>query len=146
MHTIFYYTSSENNQLNKSLSRSYSLTGAVRGETNVIRPQIMYEAASLDSYNYAYIQEFERYYFVREIRSIRNGLWLVSLEVDPLMSFKSAIENLKVILQETEGTGEDNYLSDSRVWVTKVKDKTDIIQFPSGLLNNGTFILITAGG
>lgn len=146
MHTTFYYNSSENNQLNKNLSRSYPLTGVIRGESNVINPQILYEVDSLSPYNYAYIQEFERYYFIREVRSVRNGLWLVTMEVDPLMSFKSAIMNMSVILQETESTGEDSYLSDSRVWVTKVKDKTDIIQFPSGLLSNGTYILITAGG
>ena len=39
----------------------------------------------------------------------------------------------------------DNYLV-SESWVSKVKTKTDILQFSNGLLDSGEYILITAGG
>lgn len=146
MNIKLYYTNSENNQLDKSLTLVYNLTGTLRNESNIVRPIILIEADSLGNSNYAYIPAFNRYYFITEITSIRTGLWLLLLESDPLMSFKDAISRLEVILQESETVSVDNYLSDNRVWLAKVKDKTSIIQFPNGLLNTGEFILITAGG
>ena len=141
-----YYTASDNNQLTKTIELTQTLTGALRNESDIVRPQILIECVSVSDSNYAYIPEFHRYYFIREVESIRNGLWLIRLESDPLMSFRTSINQLQVILQETENVGVDNYLADDRVWVAKVKDKTSIITFPNGLLESGEYILITAGG
>ena len=146
MQINLYYTASENNQLQKDLISISTLTGVLRNESNVVNPVILIEADTITNCNYAEIPEFNRYYFIKEIESVRNGLWRLSLESDPLMSFKDSILALYVILQETENTGIDNYLSDDRVWVAKVKDKTSIIPFSSGLSENGDYILITAGG
>lgn len=141
-----YYTSSENNQLVKHLSLTRTLTGSLRNESDVVHPQVLVEVANVSDSNYAYIAEFHRYYYIREIKSVRTGIWLLYLESDPLMSFQTSIKNLQVVLLESENTAIDNYLSDDRVWVAKVKDKTSIINFPYGLLESGEYILITAGG
>lgn len=146
MDLIFYYNSSENNKVDKSLSAAYPLVGTLRDDCDIINPQILVKADSLSAYNYAYIPEFNRYYFIKEINIYRNELWIVSLSVDVLMSYKNDILELSVILQESEIAGINNYLSDDRVWFNSVKDKTDIINFPNGLLENGEYILITAGG
>lgn len=61
------------------------------------------------------------------------------------MSFKEPMKNFQVILDHSEVTGVTNYQS-SPVWQALVKTKTDIINFPYGLSENGEFILITAGG
>lgn len=61
------------------------------------------------------------------------------------MSFASQILACKGILDETTSTGKNNYLR-GRNWVALEKSKTDIVTFPSGLNDNGEFILITAGG
>lgn len=141
-----YYTSDENNKINKRLSNALLLTGTMRNDSSIISPVIMVEGSSFNSYNYAYIPQFDRYYFIKEITNYRNNLWILTLEVDVLMSFKSSILNMHCIFIETETTGADRYLSDTRVWVNKVKDKTDILTFPNGLLESGEYILITAGG
>lgn len=141
-----YYTSDENNKINKSLRNGMILTGTMRNDSSIISPVIMVEGSSFNSYNYAYIPQFDRYYFIKEITNYRNNLWILTLEVDVLMSFKSSILNMHCIFIETETTGADRYLSDTRVWVNKVKDKTDILTFPNGLLETGEYILITAGG
>ena len=52
---------------------------------------------------------------------------------------------MNVILNNTQETGLSNYLA-SPNWVNLVKTKTDIKVFPSGLSEQGEFILITAGG
>lgn len=141
-----YYTGDENNKIRKTLNNALILTGTMRDSSSIIKPVIMVEGASFNGYNYAYIPTFDRYYFIKEIINYRNNLWILELECDVLMSFKSSILNMNCILLETESKGADKYLADTRVWVTKVKDKTDIINFPSGLLENGEYILITAGG
>lgn len=61
------------------------------------------------------------------------------------MSFKDTINNFDVILNHSEVKGAKDY-AQSHVWQSLVKTKTDIITFPSGLSENGEFILITAGG
>ena len=138
-------TGSEPNKINKTLSAGYSMTGTLREETNVVTPDILIEIDNPTGYNYAYIPDFGRYYFIREMRSIRNGLWRISLKVDVLMSFRSSILSVPVILSDTESVGQEFYQAGD-AWKTKVKEKTDIIPFSSGLSENGHFILITAGG
>lgn len=141
-----YYTSDENNKINKNLSSPLVLTGTMRDSSSIVNPVILVEGVSFNAFNYAYIPNFDRYYFIKEIVNYRNDLWILELECDVLMSFRSSILNMNCILLETESKGADKYLSDTRVWVAKVKDKTDIINFPNGLLENGEYILITAGG
>ena len=141
-----YYTSDENNKINKSLSNAIILTGTMRDSSSIINPVILVEGTSFNEYNYAYIPQFDRYYFIKSITNYRNNLWILELECDVLMSFKSSILNMNCIFIETEVDGADRYLADQRVWVAKVKDKTDILTFPNGLLENGEYILITAGG
>lgn len=140
------YTTSENNAITKQLNDIVSLTGTLRSESSVIHPVIMIEANSIRNYNYAYIPQFGRYYYITGVTNFRNNLWIVNFSVDVLMSFRNSILNTQCVLLETEVTGADPYLPDSRVWVTKVKDKTDIVPFPNGLLSQGEYILITAGG
>lgn len=43
------------------------------------------------SCNYAYIPAFNRNYFIQDVTSVRNRLWAVSMQVDPLMSFRDEI-------------------------------------------------------
>lgn len=120
-------------------------SGTLREETSVTAPVVLMELENPSGYNYAHIPEFGRYYFIRDMVSVRKGLWRVSMQVDVLESFKNYILDLGVILSDSENTGAENYLSGD-VWKAKVKEKTDIINFPSGLSETGHFILITAGG
>lgn len=137
--------SSEANCLNKKLYSGIQLTGSMREDTPISDPVFRIESNNPSSYNYCYIPEFSRYYFIREIVSLRTSLWELHLHVDVLMSFRNAIRASMVVLEESSIEGVNNYLNND-VWVTTVKDKTDIIQFPNGLLENGEYILITAGG
>lgn len=141
-----YNTYSEKNMINKSLVNALNFEGTLRSETSIINPVFNIESSTnLVDYNYCYIQEFGRYYFIKDIRSIRNNLWEISLQVDVLMSFRNDILNSEGIIIDTENVNSDMYQNHDS-WNTKVKTKTDIISFPSGLLESGEYILITAGG
>lgn len=146
MNVTLYTNNSESNELNKVLSNSLTFECILREATSVQDPIILLEVnANISQYNYCYIEDFQRYYYIRDIVSIRNKLWQVHCHVDVLMSFKTSILSSTAILDETTVTGASNYISNN-VWTALAKDKTSIIPFSSGLLNNGTYILITAGG
>ena len=140
-----YKNHSEKNKIRKSLTGEVEYSGTLRDETSVINPVVMIHATNLSLFNYAYIPEFHRYYYITDIVSVRTGLWRVTMSVDVLMSFKSGILDLNVILSDTETTGQSDYYAGDQ-WRSLVKTKTDIINFSNGLLNDGEYILITAGG
>lgn len=145
MQIVLGVTLDERNKLNKTFSNTVTYTGNLKEETSVIKPSIVIEAVNLSQYNYMYIFEFGRYYFITDIVSIKNNLWRVNGAVDVLMSFKNAINNCPIIISNTETTLSESYLMGD-VWKTLVKSKTDIISFPSGLNSTGEYILITSGG
>lgn len=145
MNIILYVNNSEKNKIGKNLTNDFSLSGTLRDATDIINPIILVELNEIANYNYCYISNFKRYYFITDITVIRTGLYAISLSVDVLESFKSDIKNLSVILLNTENVGLNNYLP-SQVFRNNVKSKTDILNFPNGLNDSGEFILITAGG
>lgn len=145
MEITLYVNNSEVNRIGKKLTNVFTLSGTLREQTNVIQPDILITMGNPTEYNYAYIPLFKRYYFIKDITSVRNGLWRLHLTVDTLETYKNEILNCSCILDNTNEIGLDNYLTGGN-WVAKVKDKTEIKTFPNGLLDTGEFILITAGG
>ena len=129
---------SEVNKINKVLTDSISLLGTLKTETSIIRPEIFIEMENPSGYNYAYIPEFNRYYFINDITSVNNDLWRISMNVDVLESFKDEILSQNCIVEKST-VDFDLYLPDENL-VTLVKTKTDIVNFPSGLLDTGEFI------
>ena len=65
--------------------------------------------------NYAFIREFNRWYFITAIQSVRDNLWRLSLRVDVLMTYKGIIRNHGGIIARNEFDYnlliEDSYLS-----------------------------------
>lgn len=146
MEIKFYNTSSEKNCMNKQISGGYTLQGSFRGECSVSDPVFIIESDSnFTGYNYVYIPEFSRYYYIVNIVSKRTKVWELHLHVDVLMSFKQYLNSSRILLSESEVTAASNYLNSSS-WVSEVRRNTTVISFPDGFLNNGEFILITAGG
>lgn len=146
MEIVFGVTQSEYNAIHKTMTERITLTGTLRNESPISNPVIMVETGeNIVTKSYAYIPEFKRYYFIVECVSVRNGLWRVTMKTDVLTSFYEGIMASSGIILETAGYGSCNYLPND-VWCATVKDKTDIITFPSGFNDTGEYILITAGG
>lgn len=142
-----YVNTSEPTVVDKTIVSIETLSGFLRDNSSVTNPVIRIEYANPVSCNYVYIPEFNRYYYVDDIVSLRTNLWELHLRVDVLMSFKTDIRNSQVIVEETasESSGGNNYLAND-AFVAQVKHKTDIIQFSQGFTDTPYFILITAGG
>lgn len=146
MTITFYNNISEKNVIRKTINNPLSMSGTLRESTSVINPIITIEApVTIVGYNYCYIPDFSRYYYVVDVKSMRNNLWAVTLRVDVLMSFQNDILNTPAIIDHTTQQDTTDYMI-SNVWQPLVKDKTDIINFSSGLSETGGYVLITAGG
>jgi hypothetical protein len=142
----FYNNISEKNVIRKTINNALTMSGTLRESTSVTNPIITIEApVTLIGYNYCYILDFSRYYYVVDVKSMRNNLWAVTLRVDVLMSFQNDILNTPAIIDHTTQQDTTNYMA-SNVWQSLVKDKTDIINFSNGLSESGGYVLITAGG
>lgn len=146
MDVKLYNNNSETNVLYKNLNNETVYSGTLRDSTNLYNPSILISTSQiLSNFNYCYIPQFHRYYYINNMEIYRNGVWNLDLKCDVLMSFKNSIAECYAIVNHTTENNTTNYMS-SDIWKTLVKDKTDIINFPHGLLETGEYILITAGG
>lgn len=146
MNIEIYKNLSENSVIGKDKTLVYQTPCEIKGESSIINPILILQYnEQLFASNYVYIPAWSRYYFIDDVRVLTGGRVEVSLSVDVLESFKDSILELNVILSDTEQTGLNNYLP-SESFVVNCKHKTDIVNFSNGLLDNGEYILITAGG
>lgn len=142
-----YITGSEKNAIYKNLQNELELEGSLRNESSVVNPVFVIEAVNPTAYNYCFIPDFNRYYFITNIESVRTNLWRIHCAVDVLMSYQSQILNLSVIVSDvTAGEYPNSTYFTGEQWQVTVKTKTDVLSFPSGLLEQGEYILITSGG
>ena len=147
MTITLYNTASENNAIHKSLGTGSQYTGNIRdtGAVDVVRPVVLINA-DIYGYNYAYISEFGRYYFITETTHERTGLTAFQLLSDPLMSFQTDILALPAIAARVSGDNGslfNSYLPDSRLRV-QANDRTGHYHVHS-FGWSGDYILITAG-
>ena len=147
MNLTLYYNASERKVIGKSLRTLGTVKGVLKGDVSITSPTFVVEANSsyFNGVNYLYWEETNRYYYIDDIQALTGGRMLFVCSVDVLETYKTEILNCSGILDSTNETGLDNYLTGGN-WVAKVKDKTEIKTFPNGLLDTGEFILITAGG
>ena len=144
MQIKFYKNYSEKNKIGKSLSSELTLNGNLRDECSITSPSILVEATSLVDYNYCYIPEFKRYYFISDITSVRNNLWRVSLKCDVLESFKSDILNSSCIVKKQQNQSYSNNIDDGS-YINRVDNFIEIANYQNGFNADGEFILLTAG-
>lgn len=145
MEIKFYYNTSDNRTIRKKLINELSMSGTLRESCNLIDPVLNIQHDGALRYNYAYIPEFRRYYFIKKVTSMRKDLWTVELEVDPLMSFKADILALSVVVdKQSSASVGDEYIDDGSL-VTDNYTFKSIYNFSSGFNDHGEYILITAG-
>ena len=140
-----YYNTSDNRCIKKVLTNEFTITGTLRESTSVINPEITITSADTLRYNYCYIPTLKRYYYINNIVSVKNGVWKLIMEVDPLMSFKADILALKVVVsKQSSSANGDEYIDDGSLVTDNLMFKT-VYNFANGFNNNSEYILITAG-
>lgn len=135
---------SEYNAVNKSIIELTTLTGTLREESSIIDPVIT--VSDIDDYvgsmNYAYIPEFNRYYFITNVESVRDNLWRISFHVDVLFTYRAEIESNHAIIERNE-IQYDLKLNDG-LFKTQQNPRIAQFPFPSGF-NTWNFVLAIAG-
>ena len=135
------------NVLHKNISVPQTVDVSANGvntDFGVTRP-IITIAGNISGYNYAGIPDFGRYYFIDDIKVVRNGITQMTLRVDVLMSYSSAISALPcVAIRSQQKTAQTPYLYDSKrpLACYQVYKTFKLFEF-TGMGNN--VILVTAG-
>ena len=97
---------SPSNFVSKNTADIVTVTGVLRSGASILDPVILIEtdtpANIISSANYAYIEVFSRYYYITNVKSDANGLWIVSMHVDVLMSYASTIRAQSAIVKRQE--------------------------------------------
>lgn len=120
---------SEPNRVDKSdyITQTLILDGSFRDSVSITHPVIDIKSKNIIDGNYIYIEEFNRYYFVRSIEIVRTGLYRMYCDVDVLMSFKTEIGNLRAVVKRNEFTYDDSLVDSEVVVSTPVKVIREII-------------------
>lgn len=98
---LYNYTGEEE-RIDKSslLSTATSVSGdQYEGNQSILAPSIIISSATMPTYNYAYVTEYARYYFIDGVTWIGDSLWRLNLRVDPLYSHKTAITAQSGVVQ-----------------------------------------------
>lgn len=139
-------TTSEKNRIGKSISNLYTASGALREGTSIINPVIRISGANiptLKNANYMHIPDFNRYYFITDIKSIRNGLIEISGHVDVLQTYVGQIRNNTAIIKRNSNSW-NLYIEDG-LFKTYANPHIFTKLFPSGF-KDPSFVLSVAGG
>ena len=135
---------SENIRLDKKTKTISTVSGTLKDSTSIIDPVITIECnlSDVTGCNYISIPKFNRFYFVNNIRSVRNGLVEFSCHVDVLSSFADEIRKNDAIVRRQENKW-NLYLNDG---VFKVYQNPLVLtrSFPSGF-STQEFVLAVAG-
>ena len=145
MEITLYKTIEENNKIDKTLSAPYNMSGSLRNESSVIRPSILVEIENPTKYNYMYIPDFGRYYFIKEMTSVRTNLWRLDCEVDVLKSYANEIKTLTVIIDKNKDYSRTNQYLDDGSFIIENKNTIEIKNFSSGFNDEASYVLVTAG-
>ena len=141
---------SDKRNLNKNLSEIKTVSATAKGDINIISPTLIIQNFGTD-FNYCYISDFDRYYFVKSIILLTGQRVQIDLTIDVLMSYKEEIKNLTVNVLRYENI-EPTFLTDSRIPLFS-DTVQKVIEFPENIFNlenpsenSKNFLLTVAGG
>lgn len=132
------------NEVNKTLQANEEYTGVLNATFNVLSPVVRFRTRTPVTFNYAYIESLNRYYFVKELTQ-DGDLCTVRLKVDVLFTYKDKILASSGTL--TQGENVNKYLS-NRANVVDVRPNVRKLDFPNKELLNetGSIVMVTIKG
>ena len=142
MQEIFYNNNSSTNTLRKSITQLTSASITLKDDTELIRPTIILSNNLNVNFNYVYINELNRYYFVQNKRYGQQRIY-VDLNVDVLESFRSDILNLDVIAERSSNVF-NTYQADGVLPKTE-RRKITTQPFPNGFSGQSLLLAVSGG-
>ena len=142
MKIILYKCASENNRINKILNDPLEIEGKLRNEVDTINPTIELTTTPM-GYNYCYIPELNRYYFIDSISIRYTGYYIVNLTLDPLYTYKDGLLSTFVVVSQSE-TG--NKYKDGYIKETDSRETMEKKEFSNPFSKTGSIILVATYG
>ena len=137
-----YRTIDDNNVVNKTLTDVVSYEIKLKDNVDIISPIIILSSETLlVNFNYAYIPDFERYYFINSISINSKNVYVLSLECDVLESFKDDILNSYAYISKAEN-GNNYYNSNNE---SEVRKEVNIYHSNSTINKENSNIIIING-
>ena len=144
-------TTSPSNVIDKSFKGDVVNTNCVmKDDTSITNPTLTFTgltSAQIDfsNYNYVTIPQFDRSYFITDIRHDKNQV-IISCHVDVLMSYKNDIKNSIQIVSRQESL-KNRYIVDDRLPIHSDSSyTTQDINIPQLTCPNGGILLQVATG
>lgn len=133
----------ELNRINKSPATVMTLTGTLREETDIVDPEINIEYhGTLTNVNYMYIPEFNRYYFITKIESIRTNLWRISGHCDVLKTYAQALLGTECVVARSESRY--NMLLNDSMFKVNSNPRIQCLNFPNKFTGE-SYVLVMMG-
>lgn len=141
-----YVNNSPVEKIGKDLTGNHTIRDVLlKRDTSILRPVLLVNSAQdIFTFNYMYISEFSRYYFIDDIRSVHDNLWEISAHVDVLETYKNQIlSNQAVIRRQTNKY--NTYLNDPE-WKVYANESVVAYHFSGSPFNkNMKYVLAVAG-
>ena len=97
MDVELYKCKSPKNRLNKVLEKTVTVSATLYEYTqNRNRLSFQFTVSDVGEFNYIYIPDFRRYYFVESVSVAENGMNVYECECDYLMTYKDIISRLSI--------------------------------------------------
>ena len=143
MKLILYKTTDPRNKLNKTLTAGKEILINLKRDEPKENPRIKLSNSNLtDNYNYAYIEVFDRYYFINSITKLNFSLSELEFETDLLSTYKD------IVLASTGLVSHAIKEGDYRLTNPKTSDNYEMELFNSDveLTTDNTILLTTISG
>lgn len=117
------------------------LTGYMKTPASIIEPVITVKASPI-GYNYAYVSDFSRYYFINDI-VYSMGEWSIYLSCDPLASFKTTLGGLSAYVVRS-ASNKNGYIKDHEYPLTGQHTKYTQSWAPFSISSTGYYYMTIA--
>ena len=143
MTVIFYKYNDIKNKINKTLSDGLTVNDVVvQNDFDLTAFELLIKNSNFNSeYNYCYIQDLGRYYFIESVERMNGTIYKIRLSVDVLKSFSSQIENIQAIIVKSEKP-DVNFVN------CEVSENytSEVINLTDNFNHSGNLILVTSLG
>ena len=143
MTVIFYKYDGIKNKINKTLENGFTVNDVIiQNDFDITDFELLIKDTNFNSeYNYCYIQDLGRYYFIESVEKMNGTIYKIKLTVDVLKSFSTQIENIQAIITKSENA------DDNVVDCEKSENYTsEVMNLIDNFNHSGNLILITSLG
>ena len=88
-----YAFSKRSNSTLRPSGNGFVTTCEAHDPVNIMAPLMKFNLSSVIDYNYMYVQEWDRYYWI-DSWTYDKGIWLADCSIDPLASWRNSIGNM----------------------------------------------------